>query len=70
VIHLAKDYRYDKRTKHIDVRYYKIRQWFMDDKVIDLVKISTKKNPVDMMTKIIPVEKLRASLNFIKVLQR
>ena len=25
-IHLAKDHRYHKRTKHIDVRYHKIRQ--------------------------------------------
>jgi len=31
----------------------------VNDKVIDLVKISMKKNPVDMMTKIIPVEKFR-----------
>jgi len=69
VIHLAKDHRYHKRTKHIDVRYHKIRQWVVDDKVIDLVKISTKKNPADMMTKTILVEKFRASLNFIKVLQ-
>ena len=38
----------------------------MDDKLIDLVKISTKKNPADMMTKTIPVEKFRAFLNFIK----
>ena len=34
-----------------------------------MVKISAKKNPTDMMTKTIPVEKFRASLNFIKVLQ-
>jgi len=56
--------------KHIDVRYYKIHQWIVNDKVIDLVKISTKKNSADLMTKTIPVEKFRASLNFIKVLQR
>ena len=55
---------------HIDVRYHKMRQWVMDDKVIDLVKISKNKNPADMMIKTIPVEKFRASLNFIKVLQR
>ena len=61
---------YHKWTKYIDVRYHKIRQWVMDDKVIDLVKISTKKNPTDMMTKTIPVEKFRASLNFIKILHR
>ena len=58
-IHLTKDHKYHKRTKHIDVRYHKIRQWVVNDKVIDLVKISMKKNPVDMMTKIIPVEKFR-----------
>jgi len=40
----------------------------MDDKVINLVKISTKKNPTDMMIKTIPVEKFRASMNFIKIL--
>ena len=57
-------------SEHINVRYHKIRQWVMDVKVIDLVKISTKKNLTDMITKIIPVEKFRASLNFIKVLQR
>jgi len=34
--------------------------------MIDLVKISTKKNPTDIMTKTILVEKFRASLNFIK----
>jgi len=38
----------------------------VDDKVIDLVKISTKKNPADMMTRTILVEKFRASLNSIK----
>ena len=69
-IHLAKVHRHHKRMKHIDVRYHKICQWVVDDKVIDLVKISTKKNLADIMTKIIPVEKFRASLNFIKVLQR
>jgi len=50
------------------VRFHKIRQWVVDDKVIDLVKISTKKSPADMMTKTIPVEKFKASLNFIGLL--
>jgi len=40
------------------------------EKIIDLVKISTKKNPADIMTKIISVKKFRVSLNFINVLQR
>jgi len=59
-----------KRTKYINVRYHKIRKWIVDYKGIDLVKINTKKNPTDMMTKTIPVEKSRASLNFTKVPQR
>jgi len=41
-IHLIKDYMYHKRTKHIDLRYHKIRQWVVDDKMIVLVKISVK----------------------------
>jgi len=69
-IHLAKDHRYQRRTKHIDVIFDKIRQWVMDDKVVDLVKISTKKNPADLMTKTIPMEKFRTSLNFVNILQR
>jgi len=32
-IHLAKNHRYHKRTKHIDVRYHKIHLWVVDDKV-------------------------------------
>jgi len=52
--------------KQIDVRYYKICQWVINDKVIDLVKISIKKNLAEMMTKIISVEKFKAYLNFIK----
>jgi len=42
----------------------------VDNEVIDLIKISMKKNPADMMTKTILVEKFKAFLNFIKVLQR
>ena len=61
---------YHKRTKHIDVRRHRIRQWVVHDKAINLVKINTKKNPADMMMKTIPVEKFKASLNFIKVSQR
>ena len=47
-----------------------IHQWVAAKKVIDLIKISAKKNPTTMMIKTISVEKLRAFLNFINVLQR
>ena len=68
-IHLVKEHMHHKRMKHIDGRYHKKRQWIVDDKVINLMKINTKKNPVDMMIKTIPVEKFTASLNFIQILQ-
>ena len=69
-IYLVKDCMYHKRKKYIDVRYHRIRHWVVIEKVIDLVKISTKKNPIDMMTKTILMEKFRASMNFINVLQK
>jgi len=56
-IHLTKDHiyhKYHKQMKHIkmkhikmkqiDVTYHKIRKWVIDGKVIDLVKVSTKKS--------------------------
>ena len=70
VIHLAKDHMYYKRTNHINVRYRMIRHWVVLENVIDLVKVSTKKNSTYMMTKTIPVEKFKAFLNFINILQR
>ena len=36
------------------------------EKVIDLIKISTKNNSADMMTNTISVEKFRASMNVFK----
>jgi len=57
-IHLAKDLRYHKRTKHITVRFHK---WVVDDKVINLIKISTKKNPADMMMKDHPGEEVQST---------
>ena len=45
-----------------------IRYWVVVENIIDLVKIDTKKNPIDMMATTIPVEKFRASLNFINIL--
>ena len=41
-IHLVKDRKYYKRTKHIDVRYHMIRQSVAVENVIDLIKIRTK----------------------------
>ena len=49
---------YHSRTKHIDVRYHWIRE-VMDQQLMTLVKIHTKENPADMLTKVITLEKLK-----------
>ena len=47
---LAKNPMFHARTKHIDVRYHFIRQ-SLEDGLITLVKIPTKDNPADALTK-------------------
>ena len=59
VIHLAKNSSYHSRTKHIDVRYHWIRD-VVSSKLLKLEKIHTDDNGSDMMTKILPNEKLQA----------
>lgn len=58
-IHLAKNSSYHSRTKHIDVRYHWIRD-VVSSKLLKLEKIHTDDNGSDMMTKILPNEKLQA----------
>ena len=66
-IYLAKNPVFHKRTKHIETQYHKIREWIEDGK-IDLQKINTLENPTDMLTKVIPAAKFKASLDFIFIL--
>jgi len=49
-IYLAKNQVYHARTKHIDVRFYFVRE-ILDEGDIELLKIHTKENPSDMLTK-------------------
>jgi len=51
-IYLAKKQVYHVRTKHIDVRFHLVREG-LDESDIELQKIHTKKNPADMLIKII-----------------
>jgi len=43
---------YHARTKHIDVRFHFVRM-ILDEGDIELLKIHTKENPVDMLTKVV-----------------
>ena len=58
VIHLAKNPVYHTRTKHIQVRYYFIRLAF-ENGVLVLEKILENLNLIDMLTKTVPIEKLK-----------
>ena len=51
-----------RREREIDARHQNIRQWAVDDKVIDLININTKKNPADMMMKTISKGKVTNGL--------
>jgi len=51
-INLTKNQVYHAGTKHIDVRFYFVREIF-DEGDFELVTIHTKDNPADMLTKVI-----------------
>ena len=51
-INLAKNQVYHARTKHIDVRFHFVRE-ILEEGDIELQKVHTKKNPADMLTKVV-----------------
>lgn len=57
-IHLAKNSAFHSRTKHIGLRYHFIRS-LLEDEVLILEKIQGCKNPADMLTKTVLIEKLK-----------
>ncbi|MCO5588730.1 hypothetical protein L7F22_042689 [Adiantum nelumboides] len=54
-IQLAKNPVFHLKTKHIDVKYHFIRE-VVEDQQIQLMKIHTKDNPADLLTKGLLVE--------------
>lgn len=57
---------FHERTKYIDVKLYFIRDIASGWKV-KVVKVSTLENPVDMMTKLVPLCKFKLYLELLKV---
>ena len=55
-IDLSKNFMYDARKKHIDVRYHWIREK-VENESFHGKKIHTSENLADMLTKIIPKDK-------------
>ena len=54
-IQLARNRVYHSKTKHVDVKYHFIRE-MLEDKQIQLVKVHTTENRVDLLTKGLPAE--------------
>ena len=63
---LAKNPVYHEKTKHIDIRLNFIRDIVEEDK-FSILKIDTKVNPADMLTKSLPAEKFRLCLKLVDV---
>jgi hypothetical protein len=65
-IHLAKNQVYHARTKHIDVRFHKIKELVATAELL-LKKIHTSENAADMLTKPITTDKFKHCLDLTNV---
>jgi hypothetical protein len=65
-IYLAKNQVYHLRTKHIDVRFHKIRELIVTGDIV-LEKVHTSENAADMLTKPITTAKFKHCLDLINV---
>ena len=65
-IYLAKNQVYHACTKHIDVRYNFVQD-VLHDGDIELVKIHTKDNPTDMLTKVVTGVKFKHCKNLFRI---
>ena len=55
---LAKNSAFHSKSKHIQTKYHFIR-YFVEDKLVILEKICGSKNPADMLSKGVTIEKLK-----------
>ena len=58
-IHLAKNSTFYSNTKHIQLKYHFIR-YVLEDELLKLEKIHTRKNPTYMLTNVVTREKLNS----------
>ena len=65
-IFLEKNQVYHARTKHLDVRFHKIRELVSSGELL-LEKIHTSKNAAFMLTKHVTIEKFKHYLDLINI---
>jgi hypothetical protein len=56
-----------ERTKHIDIKYHYVRNMIARGK-LQVCKISTHDNPVDMMTKPVPLAKFELCSSLVGII--
>ena len=66
-IFLAKNLAFHSKSKHIQTKYHFIR-YLIEDKLIILEKICGSKNPTDMLTKGVTIEKLKLCATLVGLL--
>ena len=65
-VYLAKNLMYQACTKHIDVRYHRIRDWVNFSEIV-FEKVHTDENAADMLTKPVTTEKFRHCLSLLNL---
>jgi hypothetical protein len=65
-IYLAKNQVYHAKTKHIDVRFHKIRELIVTGDIV-LEKVHTSENAADMLTKPVTTAKFKHCLDLVNV---
>ena len=68
VIDLAKNRVYHAKTKHIDVRFHKIRELMTSSQIL-LRQVHTPKNATDMLTKVVTTDKFKHCLDLLNVVE-
>ena len=66
VIYLAKNQIYHAITKHVDMRFHKIRELIASGEIL-LQKIGTAENAADMLTKPVTTDKFKHCLDLLNV---
>nr|GEY67132.1 glucose-methanol-choline oxidoreductase, FAD/NAD(P)-binding domain protein [Tanacetum cinerariifolium] len=66
MIHLSRNHVFHERTKHINVRFYFIRE-VLEAKTVKVLKVGTKHNAADALTKLVPGLKLQHCLELLNV---
>ena len=69
VLLLAQNSVYHARMKHIDIKYRQIRE-LVEECEVELVKVHTKENPADALTKVLPRDSFRRCVTLMCLMDR